>query len=47
MSKPKSSKSRCYINASSSGLKKLGNKLTFEIVAYYGKNVSQKFIKRI
>ena len=47
MSNPKSDESKCYITATESGLKKYGNKLTFEIVAYYGKNVSEKFTKRI
>lgn len=47
MSNPKSDDKKCYLNVKDSDMKKFGNKFTFEIVAYYGKNVSEKFTKRI
>lgn len=47
MSNPKSDDKKCYLNVKDSDLKKFGNKFTFEITAYYGKNVSEKFTKRI
>lgn len=47
MSKPKSDASKCYITVRESDLKRYGNKLTFEIVAYYGKNISEKYVKTV
>lgn len=47
MSNPKSDDKKCYLNVKDSDMRKFGNKFTFEIVAYYGKNVSEKFTKRI
>lgn len=46
VSKPKSD-GMSYINLSDATIKKLGNKAEFEITAYYGKNVSEKFVQRI
>lgn len=49
MSSPKSNIKDYYLNVRESDMKKYGkaDKFTFEITAYYGKNVSEKFTKRI
>lgn len=49
MSSPKSNTKDYYLNVREADIKKYGkaDKLTLEIVVYYGKNVSEKFTKRI
>lgn len=46
ISSPKSGR-LSYLNLSDATVRKLGNKVRFEIVAYYGKNVSAKRVKII
>lgn len=47
VSKPKSDEKNSYFNIKESTLNKAGNKITFEIVAYYGKNISEKYVKTV
>ena len=47
ISTPKSNEKYTYFNIKESDLKNLGNKISFEIVAYYGKNVSEKYKKTV
>lgn len=47
ISTPKSNEKYTYFNIKESDLKNLGNKISFEIVAYYGKNISEKYIKTV
>ena len=47
VSKPKSDEKNIYFNIKESTLNKAGNKITFEIVAYYGKNISEKYVKTV
>ena len=41
MSKPKSDSKKCYLNIKDSDLKQFGGKYKFQVVVYYGKNVSK------
>ena len=47
ISTPKSNEKYTCFNIKESDLKNLGNKISFEIVAYYGKNVSEKYKKTV
>ena len=47
ISTPKSNEKYTYFNIKESDLKNLGNKISFEIVAYYGKNISEKYKKTV
>ena len=41
MTNPKSDSKKCYLNIKDSDLKQFGGKYKFQVVVYYGKNVSE------